>query len=130
MIVVSEIGEQWSPQTAPARHADIPIIKYSLVGSKIAATIGIRIPNVPHDVPVENDKTHATIKMIAGRKLASPDAAESISPPTYTSAPKSPVMFFSAVANVRIRIAGTIAIKPFGIHSIASLKVITLLAMR
>ena len=25
MIVVSEIGEQWSPQTAPARHADMPM---------------------------------------------------------------------------------------------------------
>ena len=82
MIVVSEIGEQWSPHTAPARHADIPIIKNSLVGSKIAATIGIRIPNVPHDVPVENASTQATTKIIAGRKLARPDAAVSISPPT------------------------------------------------
>ena len=37
-----------------------------------------------------------------------------------------PVIFLRAVANVRIRIAGTIAMKPLGIASIASLNVTTL----
>lgn len=130
IIVVSEIGEQWSPQTAPARHAETPIIKSSLVGSKIAVTIGIRIPKVPHEVPVANERPHATKKIIAGKKLARPAAAESMSILTNSAAPKRPVMFLSAVAKVRINIAGTIAIKPLGTHSIASLKVITLLAIR
>jgi hypothetical protein len=69
MIVVSEIGEQWSPQTAPARHADIPMIPSVLPTGKIAVTIGIRIPNVPQLVPVENAMKHATTKIIAGRKF-------------------------------------------------------------
>ena len=53
MIVVSEIGEQWSPQTAPAMQAEIEMIMRSgLLFSNTATTIGIRIPKVPQDVPV------------------------------------------------------------------------------
>ena len=130
IIVVSEIGEQWSPQTAPARQADIPIIRSSLSAGKIAATIGISIPKVPQDVPVEKDRIHATINIIAGKKFARPAAAESIRVLTNISAPRSPVIFLRAVAEVRIKIAGTIAIKPFGIQDIASLKVTILLAVR
>ena len=92
--------------------------------------MGIRIPKVPQEVPVANARRHATTNMIAGRKLARPAAAPFITPPTYSAAPKSPVIFLSVVAKVRISIAGTMAIKPFGIHSIASLKVTTRLAMR
>ena len=69
IIVVSEIGEQWSPHTAPARQADIPIISKLLSAGKIAATMGIKIPNVPHDVPVENARIQATTKIIAGKKF-------------------------------------------------------------
>ena len=130
IIVVSEIGEQWSPQTAPARQADIPIIISSESPGKIAVTIGIKIPNVPHDVPVENARKQATRKIIAGKKFASPAAADFISISTYSAAPSKPVIFLRAVANVKIKIAGTIALKPFGILSIASLNVITLLARR
>ena len=93
-------------------------------------TIGIKIPKVPHDVPVEKESTQATRKIIAGRKLARPAAAEFIRPSTYSAAPKSPVIFLRAVAKVRIKIAGTIALKPFGIQAIASLNVITRLATR
>lgn len=32
-MVVSEMGEQWSPNTAPARHADTPMMNSSLAGS-------------------------------------------------------------------------------------------------
>ena len=67
-MVVSEIGEQWSPQTAPARHADIPIIdSVPLPAGKIARTIGMSIPKVPQEVPVANARTQATKNMIAGR---------------------------------------------------------------
>jgi len=130
IIVVSEIGEQWSPQTAPARQAETPIIKSSLVGLKMLVTMGIKIPKVPQEVPVENERIQATKKMIAGRKLARPAAAEFIRPSTYSAAPKRPVIFLRAVANVRIKIAGTIALKPLGIQAIASLKVTTRLAIR
>ena len=130
IMVVSEIGEQWSPQTAPARQAETPIIRSSLVGAKILVTIGIRIPKVPHDVPVENESTQATRNIIAGRKLARPAAAEFIRTRTYSAAPRSEVIFLSAVAKVRIKIAGTIALKPLGMQAIASLNVTTRLAIR
>ena len=55
MIVVSEIGEQWSPHTAPAMQAEIEmIIIVSFVPWNTATTIGIKIPNVPQEVPVAN----------------------------------------------------------------------------
>ena len=75
MIVVSEIGEQWSPQTAPAMHADTQITaRVAFAGSgsvslKTSRVIGMRIPNVPHDVPVANERPQAIRKMIAGRQM-------------------------------------------------------------
>ena len=113
IIVVSEIGEQWSPHTAPARQADIPIIISSESPGKIAVTIGIKIPNVPQDVPVEKARKQATRNIIAGRKFARPAAADFISISTYSAAPSRPVIFLRAVAKVKIKIAGTIALKPF-----------------
>ena len=50
IIVVSEMGEQWSPQTAPARQADIPMKRRLLSAGNTATTMGMRIPNVPQDV--------------------------------------------------------------------------------
>ena len=68
IIVVSDIGEQWSPHTAPAIHADIEIIIMVLsVPAKVPTTIGIRIPKVPQLVPVANAKNMATKNIIAGR---------------------------------------------------------------
>ena len=126
IIVVSDIGEQWSPQTEPARHADIPITPISLPTGNMPSTIGIRIPNVPHEVPVAKEIPIATRNMIAGKKFCKvPALARALS--TNASEPRSPVTFLSAVASVRMRIAGTIALKPLGIHSIASLKVTVLL---
>ena len=71
MIVVSEIGEQWSPQTAPAIQAEIAMIIRVLLMSplKISTTIGMSRPNVPQEVPVENAMNTAIAKMIAGRKF-------------------------------------------------------------
>ena len=75
MIVVSEIGEQWSPHTAPAIHAEMEmIISSGFVFWNTATTIGIRIPNVPQDVPVANARKQPTTNTIAGRKLINPDA--------------------------------------------------------
>ena len=59
-IVVSDIGEQWSPNTdPPSVAARVTIIIEGLVaiiGSQLIITIGIKIPKVPHAVPIENDK--------------------------------------------------------------------------
>ena len=44
IIVVSEIGEQWSPHTAPAMQADMEIIiSCGLDSANTATTMGIRI---------------------------------------------------------------------------------------
>ena len=95
------MGEQWSPQTEPARQADIPIIPSVLPAGNMLSTIGIRIPNVPHEVPVAKEIPQATRKMIAGRKLLSaPAEARAFS--TNASDSKSPVIFLREVAIVRI----------------------------
>ena len=52
-MVVSEIGEQWSPNTAPAITADMQgIISDGSTLTAMAAAIGNIIPNVPQLVPV------------------------------------------------------------------------------
>ena len=115
------MGEQWSPQTAPARQADIPTTPRVLPTGNTLSTMGIRIPKVPQEVPVANAIRHATTKIMAGRKLCS-DPASARAFCTNTSEERRPVIFLREVAIVRIIIAGTIAIKPFGKQAIASLK--------
>ena len=129
MIVVSEIGEQWSPQTAPAIQAEIAMIIIVSLPANASTTIGMRIPNVPHEVPLANASTHATKKMIAGKKLIKEAALPLTSASTYGAAPRLSVIAFKDHAIVRIRIAGTIALKPSGRHPIHSLKERTFLAM-
>ena len=54
-MVVSEIGETWSPQTAPARIEAVTIVRLFIFSAPTTANaIGSRIPKVPQDVPVEN----------------------------------------------------------------------------
>ena len=74
-MVVSEIGEQWSPHTAPAIQAEIAIIVISDPKPLNAAiTIGIRIPNVPHDVPVAKEIPTAIRNTTAGRRFTNAPA--------------------------------------------------------
>lgn len=61
-MVVSEMGEQWSPQTAPAQQAEMPMINSGLSAGKIAVTIGMRMPKVPHEVPEAKERPQATAK--------------------------------------------------------------------
>ena len=68
-IVVSEIGEQWSPKTEPASVAErATIIMSGMTEWVIGTMIGIRMPNVPQAVPVEKDRNAAITKMAAGRQ--------------------------------------------------------------
>ena len=120
IIVVSEIGEQWSPQTAPAIHAEIETILIAPSG-KAAIQIGIKIEKVPHEVPVAKESTTAMIKIIAGRKILKPWAEPSTTDETNCFACKESVVPFKVHARQRIKIAGTIALKPSGKHSIHSL---------
>ena len=82
MMVVSEMGEMWSPQTAPARHAEMPIIRSSGSLANTGSTMGIRIPKVPQLVPVAKARPSATRKMTAGSMAKSPAAAPSTRPAT------------------------------------------------
>ena len=67
-MVVSDMGEQWSPHTAPAIHALIAmIIIVGSVSTKRFTTMGISIPKVPHEVPVANERNTATRKTMKGR---------------------------------------------------------------
>ena len=66
MIVVSEMGETWSPKTEPARTAAIVMTRSSLSGGNRGYAIGMNIAKVPQDVPVEKDKIAAKMKIITG----------------------------------------------------------------
>ena len=52
MMVVSEIGDTWSPQTAPAMHAEMEMMRSGAVAGNTAMQIGMSMPNVPQEVPV------------------------------------------------------------------------------
>src|SRR5699024_8836127 len=95
MMVVSEMGEQWSPATAPAKHAEMPMVRSSGSPAKMGSTMGMRMPNVPQLVPVANASPHATRKMMAGSMLNRPAAAPSMQPDTNSAAPSALVMLFS-----------------------------------
>ena len=132
MIVVSEIGEQWSPQTAPAMQAEIAIIINSLFTSlwNALTTIGIKSPKVPHDVPVANAKNAPIKNTNAGRKpIIIPFSAKfSTNPATYSAAPRESVMPFKVHASVNIKIAGTMLLNPSGTAFMHSSKFSTLVA--
>ena len=78
MIVVSEMGEQWSPQTAPARQAEIPTKNSGSVLGNTAIVIGINKPKVPHAVPVEKESPQAIRKITVGRSRVRPGAVSPI----------------------------------------------------
>ena len=90
-------------------------------------TMGISIPKVPHEVPVENDRPTAIRKMIAGSSIWKPAALPSTRFEIYIFAPRESVIALRVHAQQRISIAETIALKPSGRDPISSLKLIFLL---
>ena len=69
---MSEIGEQWSPYTEPARVAPRAGTRYIAVLSAehIMVMIGISIPKVPQDVPMEKLIMAAIINISIGSRLS------------------------------------------------------------
>lgn len=65
-MVVSEIGEQWSPKTEPARVAARAITINEGSALQMSMTMGMRIPKVPQAVPMEKERKQATAKTMAG----------------------------------------------------------------
>ena len=90
-------------------------------------TIGIRIPNVPHDVPVANAITHPIRNTTAGSKLTRLPASPPTNSSTNSLLPRLSVIAFSVHASVRIMLAGIIALNPSGKQSMISLNEISLL---
>ena len=125
MMVVSEIGEMWSPHTAPAMQAEMEMIRSGSPMGNTAMQMGMRMPKVPHDVPVAKARNIATTKMMAGSRSCSVPALSLTSPATYSAAPSESVMDFSDHARQSISIAGTIASNPLMRHDMASLKAST-----
>ena len=134
-MVVSEMGEQWSPMTAPPRVAAMAIIRMSWPGPMSAAvssealtpantgiTMGSRMVKVPQEVPVAKPRKAAITKTTAGRKLARLEPKPSTIPATNSGAPRALVMSPIVQARHRIRMAGTICLKPSGRQSISSVK--------
>lgn len=68
-MVVSEIGDTWSPPTAPANTAATVIVAKFISVPVTARTIGIKIPKVPHEVPVANASPNATKKNTVGKRM-------------------------------------------------------------
>ena len=105
------------------------IIKAGSEFSNTLTTIGIRIPKVPQEVPVAKARKHPIRNTIAGRKFIRLPAADSVAICTKSAAPRLSVIAFKVQAKVRIRIAGTIALNPSGIHSIQERNTRTLLTL-
>ena len=122
-MVVSDMGEQWSPQTAPAMQADMErIIMLVSTSWKMATTIGIKIPKVPQEVPVAKARPMAIRKINTGRKDNAEPALLFTITATNSFAPKLSVIAFKDQAKVKIKMAGTICLNPSGRQSIPSLK--------
>ena len=66
MMVVSEMGEQWSPKTPPPKTAATIRPGWSPMRLIIGTAIGIMMANVPQDVPVEKAMKQDIRKTRAG----------------------------------------------------------------
>ena len=89
------MGEQWSPQTAPAMQADMERISILVSTSwKMATTIGIKIPKVPQEVPVAKARPMAIRKINTGRKDNAEPALLFTITATNSFAPKLSVIAF------------------------------------
>jgi hypothetical protein len=66
-MVVSEMGELWSPNTPPPRTAarDV-IVRWGATWLQTIIAIGISIPKAPQEVPMAKERPAAVINSIAG----------------------------------------------------------------
>ena len=132
MIVVSEMGEQWSPITAPPKVAAMEIISRLLFRSptvrstagvppeNTGMTMGSRMEKVPQEVPVAKPRNAAMMNTTAGSRAYRLPLRFSTMPATNSGAPRPLVTSPIVQARHRIRMAGTICLKPSGRQSISS----------
>ena len=122
MMVVSEMGEQWSPQTAPAMQAETQTTPCGSVSGKTSSTMGMSMPKVPQLVPVEKAMKQPMRNTMAGSRALKLSAEARSVVSTKAVAPSESVMALRLQAKVRMSMAGTMALKPSGMHSIICLK--------
>ena len=79
--------------------------------------MGMRMPKVPHEVPVAKARPMAMRKMMQGRKFMKLPAELATTPATNFAAPRPSVIAFKDQAKDRISMAGTICLNPSGRHS-------------
>ena len=63
------MGEQWSPQTAPAMQAEMHTTDKGLSMGNTLCTMGMSIPKVPQLVPVAKASRQPMRNTIAGRNI-------------------------------------------------------------
>ena len=120
-MVVSEIGEQWSPKTLPANVADNDTtINSGAIELQIGTMIGIKIPKVPQAVPMAKDKKAATRNTTAGINAGGIelDATRFLTKsPVINKSWHTPLMVQARINTIK---AGTMDFTPFVTPSIKS----------
>ena len=84
--------------------------------------MGSRMVKVPQEVPVAKPRPQAMMKTTAGRKFCRLEPKLRTKSATNSGAPRALVMSPIVQAKQRIRMAGTICLKPSGRQSISSVK--------
>ena len=126
---MSEMGEQWSPQTAPARQAEMEMTSISCCPANTLQTMGISMVKVPQLVPVEKARNTETTNTMNGRNIARPAAELSMTPCMKSAAPRRPVIPDRFQERMRIIIGAHMDLKPAGRKPMKSSKLITPPAM-
>ena len=111
-MVVSEMGEQWSPNTLPASVAERATTRRSgLTACATGTTSGMRMPKEPHAVPVEKLKKPAITKMRKGSMppIMFPETSDSTNLLVCSMSWHTPLM---PQASTRMRLAVSMAFMP------------------
>ena len=125
-IVVSDIGEQWSPNVPPPRIAPtvqsntVSISPPVIVNAKGIA-IGVMIANVPHEEPVKKE-INAHVKNVTVTSKAGV-MKDSVKLMMKSAVPRPLVMELMQYAIARIRIAPNTALTPLTAVSMNCLRV-------
>jgi len=96
IMVVSEIGEQWSPNTPPESRAPVTSGIETPMAEVMGTAMGNIIPQVPKDVPVEKAIKPVAMKMTAGRSCGCSNPLVNLA--THMPVPSSLQMFPMAKA--------------------------------
>ena len=125
-IVVSDIGEQWSPNVPPPRIAPtvqsntVSISPPVIVNAKGIA-IGVMIANVPHEEPVKKE-INAHVKNVTVTSKAGV-MKDSVKLMMKSAVPRPLVMELMQYAIARIKIALNTALIPSTAVAMSSLRV-------